>query len=48
MNERKKDHPRLEDPNHVNHPYWRRAHRDWRVWVVVSFMVAVMLLVLRR
>ena len=48
MNELKKDHPRLEDPNHAHHPYWRRAHRDWRVWVVVSFMVAFMLLYVRR
>ncbi len=48
MNELKKDHPRLEDPNHVHHPYWRHAHRDWRVWVGVTLMLAVMLLYVMR
>ena len=53
MNELKKDHPRLEDPNHgaahhVLRPYWRRAHRDWRVWVGVTLMLAVMLFYVRR
>ena len=48
MNELKKDHPRLEDPNHVHHPYWKHAHRDWRVWVGVTLMLAIMLLYVRR
>jgi hypothetical protein len=48
MNELKKDHPRLEDPNHVHHPYWIHAHRDWRVWVGVTLMLAIMLLYVRR
>jgi hypothetical protein len=48
MNDLKKDHPRLEDPNHVHHPYWRHAHRDWRVWVGVTLMLAIMLLYVRR
>jgi len=48
MNELKKDHPRLEDPNHVHHPYWRHAHRDWRVWVGATLMLAIMLLYVRR
>ena len=23
-------------------PYWRRAHLDWRVWVVVALMIVLM------
>ncbi len=29
--------------DHVDHdqrPYWKRAHRDWRVWVALFFMLA--------
>ena len=26
----------LHDPD----PYWKRAHRDWRVWVGLFFMFA--------
>jgi hypothetical protein len=25
-------------------PYWRRAHRDWRVWVAVIMMIAGMVI----
>jgi hypothetical protein len=25
-------------------PYWKRAHRDWRVWVGVVLMVAAMVI----
>ena len=31
------------DHQHVRHHFVRRAHRDWRVWVVVLLMVALML-----
>jgi len=48
MNGLKKEHPRLEDPNHVHNPYWRHAHRDWRVWLGVTLMLAIMLLYVRR
>jgi len=24
-------------------PYWRRAHRDWRVWVVAILMIVCMI-----
>lgn len=48
MNKQNNDHPRLEDPNHVHHPYWRHAHRDWRVWVGVTLMLAIMLFYVRR
>jgi hypothetical protein len=27
-------------PNH--RPYWRRAHRDWRLWAIVILMLAAM------
>lgn len=27
---------------HGHPPYWRRAHRDWRVWVGVIVMIACM------
>jgi hypothetical protein len=27
-------------PNH--RPYWRRAHRDWRLWGIVILMLAAM------
>ena len=26
--------------HHNTEPYWRRAHRDWRVWVGLFFMMA--------
>ena len=32
--------------HHVGHhdqrPYWKRAHRDWRIWVALFFMLAAM------
>ena len=27
-------------------PYWKRAHRDWRVWIGVVLMLAAMLIYL--
>jgi hypothetical protein len=31
------------NPLHPAHrPYWRRAHRDWRIWVGVIVMLAAM------
>jgi len=48
MNDLKQEHQRLQDPNHVHHPYWRHAHRDWRVWVGVTVMLAIMLLYVMR
>jgi hypothetical protein len=27
-------------------PFWRRAHRDWRVWVAVALMLVGMILYL--
>lgn len=48
MNKQNNDHPRLEDPNHVHHPYWRHAHRDWRVWPAAALMLAIMLFYVSR
>jgi hypothetical protein len=25
-------------------PYWKRAHRDWRIWVAVSLMITGMII----
>jgi hypothetical protein len=25
-------------------PYWKRAHRDWRIWVAVLVMIAGMII----
>jgi hypothetical protein len=32
--------PARESIRHDQGPYWRRAHRDWRVWVGLFFMLA--------
>ena len=29
------------DHEHPRHHFWKRAHRDWRVWVVVLLMLAL-------
>jgi hypothetical protein len=26
----------------IHRPYWRRAHRDWRLWGIVILMLAAM------
>jgi hypothetical protein len=51
MNEIKNAHKSHGDPNGgpINHgqpPYWRRAHRDWRIWFCVIIMLAAMLIYL--
>ncbi len=28
--------------HHAHRPYWKRAHRDWRVWVALFFLFAAM------
>jgi hypothetical protein len=48
MNELKKEHHRFENPNgaelhHGHRPYWKRAHRDWRIWFCVIVMLFAML-----
>jgi hypothetical protein len=32
--------------NHGHPPYWRRAHRDWRIWFCVIVMLAAMVVYL--
>ena len=51
MNEIKHSEHQHGDPNggnvHQGHrPYWTRAHRDWRVWVGVTLMLALMIVYL--
>jgi hypothetical protein len=47
MNEQTENRLRHEDANRspaqpAPGPWWRRAHRDWRVWVGVVVMLAAM------
>jgi hypothetical protein len=30
------------DHAHPRHHFWKRAHRDWRVWCAVILMIALM------
>ena len=32
--------PARDSIRHDPDPYWRRAHRDWKVWVGLFFMMA--------
>ena len=50
MSESNHNHHRLEDAarEHVHRPYWKSLHRDWRVWVGVLLMLAVMTLIVMR
>jgi hypothetical protein len=34
----------LERGHHEHHPYWRRAHHDWRFWVALVLMLMAMLI----
>jgi hypothetical protein len=31
------------DHVHPRHHFWKRAHRDWRVWLAVVLMLALIL-----
>jgi hypothetical protein len=47
MNEIKTEHKSHGDPNggptnHGHPPYWRRGHRDWRIWLMVILMLGAM------
>jgi hypothetical protein len=47
----KKEHRRFENPNdaelhHAHGPYWKRAHRDWRIWFCVIVMLFAMIVYL--
>jgi hypothetical protein len=28
----------------MRHPYWKRAHRDWRIWAAVVIMIGGMII----
>jgi hypothetical protein len=48
MNDCKQNHHKHEKPDgntepKMQHPYWKRAHRDWRTWVAVVIMLAGMI-----
>lgn len=32
---------KLRDHEHPRHHFWKHAHRDWRVWVAVVLMLAL-------
>ena len=32
--------PERDRVHHDHRPYWKSAHRDWRVWVGLFFMLA--------
>jgi len=47
MNEMKYGHHQHGGSNndsvhHEHRPYWKRAHRDWRLWIGVVLMLAAM------
>ena len=49
MSETKRSHNQHGGSNsvsvhHDRGPYWRRAHRDWRIWVGVLVMLAAMMI----
>jgi len=44
MNERNSNHgnegPEHDPRHHIQPPYWKRAHRDWKFWVGFVMMSA--------
>jgi hypothetical protein len=38
---------KLRDHAHRRGPFWKRAHRDWRVWLVVLLMLLMMFVYVR-
>jgi hypothetical protein len=51
MSEGNYNHPGNEGPqreriHHGQRPYWKRAHRDWRIWVGLFFMLAAIMIYL--
>jgi hypothetical protein len=49
MSEGNYGHPGNEGPEHSRahlgqRPYWKRAHRDWRVWVGLFFCLAAIII----
>jgi hypothetical protein len=43
LDEPKAGHPHTEYQHpHHHKPYWRRAHRDWKIWAGVVLMLIAM------
>jgi hypothetical protein len=46
MNDPHPHHPHGDPHGGSNHPggrpYWKRAHRDWRVWIAAFFILLAM------
>jgi len=36
--------PHPDDDKDGQRPYWKRAHRDWRVWVGLFFCLAAIII----
>lgn len=48
MKEIDQEHPHTEyKKEHGPGPYWKRAHRDWKLWVAVLIMLIAMGVYLR-
>jgi len=41
-NQQPHEHTNASNPQHSQRPYWKRAHRDWRIWVLVVLMIGCM------
>ena len=39
---RSHENTNASNPQHRQKPYWKRAHRDWRIWVRVVLMIGCM------
>jgi hypothetical protein len=46
MNESKPTGHSPDNVHRSHRPYWKRAHRDWRIWIGVIVMLAAMLVYL--
>jgi hypothetical protein len=40
MNETKSSGHSPDNVHRSHRPYWKRAHRDWRIWIGVIVMLA--------
>ena len=34
----------LDRGHHVHHPYWKRAHHDWKCWAALILMLTAMMI----
>jgi hypothetical protein len=46
MNETKLSGHSPDNVHRSHRPYWKRAHRDWRIWIGVIVMLAALLIYL--